>query len=102
MQFIKDVTGIAVKDVIFPKRDLDLNIGIVDILCKDQSGDQYLIEIEIEKYQTAFKKRMLYYGAKLFSSQLEPGDPQSYGRTLRDVVIIGITNYSGLKMNCRS
>lgn len=105
MKFITDITGLPIKDVWYPNRYTELDIeaqadGIVDVYCKTYSGEQFLIEIQ-KNYQSGFAKRMLYYSAKLFSTQLQPGETKDYAATLKNFIGIGISNAS-LKMSNKS
>ena len=99
IQFIRDVTGINVEEIEIVEADkkLPMNIGCeaegtVDVYCKDKSKNPFLIEIQ-RNSQPGFTKRLLYYATKLYSAQLEPGDPKCYDIALKDIVVIGITNY---------
>jgi len=99
IQFIRDVTGINVEEIEFLEADkkLPMNIGseaegTVDVYCKDKSKNPFLIEIQ-KNSQPGFTKRLLYYATKLYSAQLEPGDPKCYDIALKNIVVIGITNY---------
>lgn len=62
---------------------------ILDILCKDQSGNRYIVEIQVERVK-AFDKRMVYYGAKTYAMQL--GKKQSYHK-LMPVVVVAILDF---------
>lgn len=64
--------------------------SIVDALCESSSGERFLIEIQ-KVYQRGFRQRMLYYGATIFSSQLDIGNAD-YASALRNVVVIAISN----------
>lgn len=64
--------------------------NILDILCTDQSGNRYIVEIQVEGVKE-FGKRIVYYGTKTYSMQL--GTAQSY-HTLAPVTAIAILNFS--------
>ena len=94
-QFIRDITGLSVVDVNFlnPYVEVDTVFqarSIVDVVCRSSSGERFLIEIQ-KSYQRGFSRRMLYYGAKIFSSQLAHGNSDYFG-ALRNVVVIAVSN----------
>ena len=64
--------------------------SIVDILCKDQDGCQYVIEMQVAS-QSGFEARAQYYAAKAFTSQM--GEGQAY-ETLKEVIFLAFTNFS--------
>lgn len=117
MKFITDITGLRVADLTFINRYGDSDIdyqteGILDIRCNtpsgtsqncihkkiSPSGEQFLIEIQ-KSYQRGFAPRLLYYRAKLFSSQVEPGETDVYPGALKNVVVIGICNGGAIMHN---
>jgi predicted transposase/invertase (TIGR01784 family) len=72
------------KRVVSEKKD-----NILDILCTDQKGCKYIIEIQVERVKS-FDKRMVYYGAKTYAMQLGKGP--SYHR-LTPVIVIAILDF---------
>ena len=67
-----------IKEVSFinPIQDADTvtaKTSIVDVLCTDQGGCQYIIEMQVAKHQ-AFTKRSQYYASKAYSRQLSSGE----------------------------
>ena len=64
--------------------------SIVDVLCQDQNGVQYIVEMQITA-TAGFERRALYYAAKAYSGQLFEGD--NYNK-LRDVIFLAITNFT--------
>ena len=42
--------------------------SIVDVLCKDQHGNQFIVEMQVSKHP-GFEKRAQYYAAKAYSQQ---------------------------------
>ena len=61
----------------------------VDVLCEDEDGIQYIVEMQVAKVG-GFEKRAQYYAAKAYSSQPQEGD--SY-KELKEVVFLAITEY---------
>lgn len=68
---------------------LDKKDNILDILCTDQVGNKYIIEVQVAGVES-FDKRVVFYGAKTYALQL--GAAQSYGR-LDPAVVISILNF---------
>lgn len=48
-------------------------VTIVDLKAKDQSGKNYIVEMQVAEVE-GFDKRVLYYASKSYSSQIERGD----------------------------
>ena len=63
--------------------------SILDILCQDQQGIQYIIEMQVAKTK-GFEKRAQYYAAKAYSDQLLAGQGVE---NLREVVFVAITDF---------
>lgn len=61
----------------------------VDVLCEDEDGIQYIVEMQVAKVG-GFEKRAQYYAAKAYSTQPQEGD--SY-KELKEVVFLAITEY---------
>jgi predicted transposase/invertase (TIGR01784 family) len=64
--------------------------SIVDVLCKDTLGVQYIIEMQVAP-EKGFEKRALYYASKAYMSQLDKGDKKH--ASLKEVIFIAITDY---------
>ncbi|MEM7383044.1 MAG: Rpn family recombination-promoting nuclease/putative transposase [Bacteroidota bacterium] len=64
--------------------------SIVDVLCQDQRGVQYIIEMQVTA-TAGFEKRAQYYAAKAYSGQLFEGDDYD---ELREVIFLAITNFT--------
>src|SRR5436190_22825895 len=47
----------------------DKKSNILDIICVDQKGAKYIVEMQVREVEE-FGKRMVYYGAKTYSTQL--------------------------------
>ena len=64
--------------------------SIVDILCKDEAGHTYVIEMQVAKSK-GFEKRAQYYAAKAYISQMDRGDSKYYN--LKEVIFLAIANF---------
>jgi len=63
---------------------------MVDILCKDQDGCQYIIEMQVAFYQ-GFQECAQYYASKAFISQMHKGGKYEH---LKEVIFLAFTNFS--------
>ena len=64
-------------------------LSLVDVLCEDQQGRQYIVEMQIAKI-AGFEKRAQYYAAKAYSRQLDGGE--NY-HNLKEVIFLAITDF---------
>jgi predicted transposase/invertase (TIGR01784 family) len=64
--------------------------NFLDILCTDQAGNRYIVEMQVDRVKE-FGKRMVYYATKTYAMQL--GNGRSY-RLLKPVIIIAILDHS--------
>jgi predicted transposase/invertase (TIGR01784 family) len=64
--------------------------SIVDVLCKDGLGVQYIVEMQVAKTK-GFEKRAQLYAAKAYSRQQNAGDLY---HPLKEVIFIAITDYT--------
>lgn len=83
-----------VKDLEYLPTNLDPDIrikkqSILDVLCTDQDGSKYIIEMQNAK-EKGFEKRALYYASKTYASQMNKGGEYEY---LKEVIFIAITNF---------
>lgn len=67
----------------------DKKDNILDILCTDQNGNKYIVEVQVARVDE-FDKRIVFYGAKTYAMQL--GATQSY-RILAPVVAISVLDF---------
>ena len=97
--FINDILGFEgdskIEEVTFLPTIQDPEISskktsIVDVLCKDGKGVQYIIEMQIAE-DKGFEKRALYYASKAYMRQLDKG-VKEYA-SLKEVIFIAITDY---------
>ena len=63
--------------------------SIVDVLCMDGSGRQFVVEMQVAR-TTGFKERALYYASKAYTNQMVKGGQYE---TLKEVIFIAIINY---------
>lgn len=63
--------------------------SILDVLCKDKDGSQYIVEMQLANHK-GFEKRAQYYAAKAYSGQAEVGD-EYHG--LKEIIFIAITDF---------
>ncbi len=66
-----------------------LKTSIVDILCKDELGNQYIVEMQVAK-ERGFEKRAQYYAAKAYVSQSHKGGLYS---DLKEVIFLAIADF---------
>ena len=67
----------------------DKKENILDILCTDQAGNKYLIEVQVERAKE-FGKRIVFYASKTYALQL--GSTESYTK-LKPVVAIAVLDF---------
>ena len=63
--------------------------SIVDIMCSDDFGNQYIVEMQVAEGDD-FIKRAQYYAAKAYSSQLKIAEGYS---KLKEIIFLAITNF---------
>jgi len=64
--------------------------SIVDIMCKDESDNQYIVEMQVTK-EKGFIERAQYYAAKAYCSQLGVGGKY---RDLKEIIFLAITDFT--------
>ncbi len=64
--------------------------SIVDVLCRDEDGCQYIVEMQVA-HTTGFEERAQYYAYKTFVQQLNQGEKYY---TLKEVILLAFTNFS--------
>ena len=99
MHFLNDMAMFednpSITDISFLKTIQDPEIAskktsIVDILCKDASGRQYIVEMQVAN-DIGFAERAQYYAAKAYINQANVGEPY---HNLREVVFLAITQFN--------
>ena len=63
--------------------------SIVDIMCADEVGNQYIVEMQVAEGD-GFIKRAQYYAAKAYISQLMVAGKY---HTLKEIIFLAITNF---------
>ena len=63
--------------------------SILDILCEDDKGSKYIVEIHLAK-TSGFEKRAQYYASKAYCSQANVGDQYE---NLKEVIFLAIADY---------
>jgi predicted transposase/invertase (TIGR01784 family) len=86
--------GSKIKTVSFlkPSQDPDAAArkqSIVDVLCVDEKGCQYIVEMQVANTQ-GFEKRAQYYAAKAYVTQMDEGD--AYHK-LKEIIFLAITDF---------
>ncbi|WP_010402003.1 MULTISPECIES: Rpn family recombination-promoting nuclease/putative transposase [unclassified Wolbachia] len=91
---ILDFTGKnTIQDIEFLSTIQDPDIAskkqsIVDVLCRDSTGVQCIIEMQVAKTK-GFEKRAQYYAAKAYSRQADKGDQY---HNLKEIIFIAIAD----------
>ena len=98
IHFINDMLGFTsnkrIKQVSFLKTIQDPKIAsqkqsILDVLCTDPKGRQYIVEMQVAK-TTGFEKRAQYYAAKAYGGQLNKSE--KYDK-LKEIIFVAITDF---------
>ena len=98
IHFINDMLGFegqqCLKKVSFIKTNQDPDIAfrkqsLVDVLCTDELGRQYIVEMQVAK-TGGFEKRAQYYAAKAYASQLNVGEKY---HQLKEIIFLAITDF---------
>lgn len=63
--------------------------SIVDVLCIDEHGRQFVIEMQVAR-TSGFKERALYYASKAYVNQMVKGGEYEH---LKEVIFIAIVDY---------
>ena len=64
--------------------------SIVDVLCRDKDGCQYIIEMQVASAK-GFEERAQYYASKAFIKQLNEGEGY---HNLKEVIFLAFCNFS--------
>jgi predicted transposase/invertase (TIGR01784 family) len=98
IHFINDILGFSgkesIKSVEYLQTDQDPEIAAakqsaVDVMCTDELGRQYIVEMQVAKGE-GFEKRAQYYAAKAYSRQLMKKDRYV---NLKEIIFVAITNF---------
>jgi len=61
--------------------------SLFDLKCQDESGTYFLIEMQCRRVPRTFIKRMQYYGAHAYTSQIQKGTEHA---DLLPVVVVAV------------
>ena len=98
IHFLNDVIefeeGSPIEEVTFLKTIQDPEIrakktSIVDILCKDEKGNRYIVEMQVAK-EKGFEKRAQYYASKAYASQM---NSRGKFHALKAVIFLAIADF---------
>ena len=98
IHFLNDMLGFSgeekIQQISFLKSAQDPDIAskkqsIVDVLCTDQKGCQYIVEMQVARTK-GFEKRAQYYAAKAYVSQMNSGE--AYHK-LKEIIFLAITDF---------
>lgn len=98
IHFINDMLEFSgdgsIKSVVFLQTDQDPEIAAakqssVDVMCTDEIGRQYIVEMQVAKGQ-GFEKRAQYYASKAYSRQMMEKDRYI---NLKEIIFVAITNF---------
>ncbi|WP_341763571.1 Rpn family recombination-promoting nuclease/putative transposase [Candidatus Tisiphia endosymbiont of Beris chalybata] len=106
IHFLNDILGYTgeeeITEVTFLKTIQDPDIAaykqsIVDVLCKDKHGVQFIVEMQVSKHR-GFEKRAQFYAAKAYSQQVIKEDENHkkmavYAK-LREVIFLAIADFT--------
>jgi predicted transposase/invertase (TIGR01784 family) len=95
-EVLKDQIKTKIKDVTFIPPSLDPELisrkqSVVDVLCKDDRGVKYIIEMQFSPGR-GFEKRAQFYAAKAYIEQMQAGDKKYVN--LKEVIFIAIADYN--------
>ena len=98
IHFLNDMLNFSgtdcIQEVTFLKNDQDPEIdaakqSAVDVLCTDELGKHYIVEMQVAK-GAGFEKRAQYYAAKAYGGQLM--ESEKYIQ-LKEIIFIAITDF---------
>jgi predicted transposase/invertase (TIGR01784 family) len=84
-----------VKDIEYLQTNLDPDVrikkqSILDVLCTDENGSKYIIEMQNAR-EKGFEKRAVYYASKTYANQMDKGGKYA---DLKEVIFIAITDFT--------
>ena len=98
VHFLNDILefpeGEKVREVSFLRSSQDPEVAakkqsIVDVLCRDEKGVQYIVEMQVAR-TPGFAKRAQYYAAKTYANQMNNGGVYHH---LKQVIFLAITDF---------
>lgn len=69
---------------------------VIDMICKDQNGAFFLVEMQ-KSWQQNFKERSLFYASRLITEQAPHGNRKEWAYALKDVYVIALLEKSTIK-----
>ncbi|MCB1212879.1 MAG: Rpn family recombination-promoting nuclease/putative transposase [Chlamydiia bacterium] len=106
IHFLNDILQLAspIRELTFLKTIQDpeiapFRVSIVDVLCQDQDGQRFIIEMQLS-HEKGFDRRALYYAARAYCSQRQRIDPSESTPSpaiyadLKNVYFIAITDFT--------
>jgi predicted transposase/invertase (TIGR01784 family) len=85
----KEITNVTLLNPMQHPEIIGKKQSVVDVLCEEEDGTQYIVEMQVAKV-AGFEKRAQYYAAKAYASQPEEGDVYTH---LKEVIFLAITEY---------
>ena len=98
IHFLNDMLGFEgdkkIADVDFLKTSQDPEIAnqkqsIVDVLCRDEEGSQYIVEMQVA-HSAGFEKRAQFYAARAYANQLKKGGAYHH---LKEIIFLAISDF---------
>ena len=88
-KFHKNIVSVKFLPTIFDPDAKAQKQSIVDVLCKDQDGCRYIVEMQVAA-QDGFQKRAQYYAAKAYTNQLNKGGKYE---DLKEVIFLAFCDF---------
>ena len=85
---IKDISYLPTEQLGLASGDRNARF---DVMCKDESGEKFIVEIQLA-YQKHFRERALYYSGMVLHSQGVKGKKWNYN--IKGVYFIGLLNFT--------
>ena len=85
---IKDISYLPTEQLGLASGDRNARF---DVMCKDESGEKFIVEIQLA-YQKHFRERALYYSGMVMHSQGVKGKKWNYN--IKGVYFVGLQNFS--------
>ncbi len=85
---IKDISYLPTEQLGLASGDRNARF---DVMCKDESGEKFIVEIQLA-YQKHFRERALYYSGMVMHSQGVKGKKWNYN--IKGVYFIGLMNFT--------
>jgi predicted transposase/invertase (TIGR01784 family) len=89
LQGKRQVVSIEVLKNEYPGETHEEGGVVLDIVCKDQDGGFFLVEMQ-RQFQKNFKERSLFYASRLITEQAPRGKRKDWGYALKDVYVIAL------------